>query len=164
MSPLGCGLQTGAGTIINVLKPAASSSIVIFGLGAVGNGALFASVYSKIETIIVVDLFTSRLDFALSIGATHAINGADLDVVEQIKKITGGNGAEYGIEATGRVQGLKSLYDSVGTYGKLVSLGDPGLDLAPPFDIHNHIVSQKQWIGVCEGDSNPPEVSTTVYS
>lgn len=97
LSPLGCGLGTGyvlslqnasahteklltrlrAGTIFNVLRPSKESTIVIFGLGAVGCAALFASAVLDLSQIIVVDLFEYRLEFAKTVGATHVLDGKD---------------------------------------------------------------------------------------
>lgn len=107
---------------------------MIFGLGAVGAGALFSAAYLKVFTIIVVDLHSSRLDFALTAGATHVINGRDKDVVDQIRKITGGLGADYGIEATGNAFVLGSCFESVRNYGTVVCVGDPGPGVKPPFE------------------------------
>ena len=71
MGPLGCGVQTGAGTVLNVLKPDAGSNIVIFGTGAVGMSRLLASVLANCKTIIAVDIVDSRLEKAKELGATH---------------------------------------------------------------------------------------------
>lgn len=85
LAPLGCGLQTGAGAVLNLLKPSPESSILITGVGAVGVGALFAAAYLKVKTIIVVDVVASRLALATSLGATHVINGMDKDLVAQVR-------------------------------------------------------------------------------
>lgn len=77
LAPLGCGIQTGSGAVINILKPEQPelSSIVVFGVGAVGLSAVFAAKALGFETIIVVDLVQSRLDLAKSLGVTHAFSG-----------------------------------------------------------------------------------------
>ena len=43
LGPLGCGIQTGAGTVLNRLKPGFGSSIAVFGCGAVGLSAVMAA-------------------------------------------------------------------------------------------------------------------------
>ena len=77
LAPLGCGMQTGSGAVINILKPEHPelSSIVIFGVGAVGLSAVFAAKALGFETIIAVDLVQSRLDLATSLGVSHAFSG-----------------------------------------------------------------------------------------
>lgn len=110
-----------AGAVLNLLKPSPTSSIAIFGIGAVGIGALFASAYLGIKTIIVVDIVPSRLELARSLGATHCVNGKDKDVVKQIKALTAYNsGTNYGIEATGNVHVLKTAYAALANLGHLV--------------------------------------------
>jgi aryl-alcohol dehydrogenase len=36
LGPLGCGLQTGAGAVLNVMQPAAGQSIAVYGVCGVG--------------------------------------------------------------------------------------------------------------------------------
>lgn len=98
--PLGCGIQTGAGAVINALKVAPGSSLIVSGTGAVGLSAIMAARATGVTTIIAVDVLQSRLDAALELGATHAVNGQAGDVVERIKSITG-EGAQYAIDTTG---------------------------------------------------------------
>ena len=37
-------------------------------------------------------------------------------------------------------------------------IGTPGPGHSPPFDIHTHVCASKVYIGITEGDSNPPEL------
>ena len=74
LGPLGCGIQTGAGAVMNALDPRPGSSIAIFGCGSVGLSAVLGAVVTGCTTIIVVDLVQSRLDKALELGATHVVN------------------------------------------------------------------------------------------
>ncbi len=90
LGPLGCGVQTGAGAVLNVLKPGPGDSIVVFGTGAVGMSALLAAVAARATTIIAVDLNPDRLALALELGATHAIDAGKEDALERIREITGG--------------------------------------------------------------------------
>mgnify|MGYP002776374082 CR=1 FL=1 len=100
LAPLGCGIQTGAGAVLNTLDPVAGSSIAIFGAGAVGLSGLLGAVIAGCTTIIAVDVHDSRLEFAKSLGATHTVNAANENVVERIQEITGG-GVNYALETTG---------------------------------------------------------------
>ena len=77
MGPLGCGIQTGAGAVMNSLHPHAGSSIAIFGGGSVGLSALLAAVAVGCTTIILVDVSDERLKFGRELGATHTVNAAE---------------------------------------------------------------------------------------
>ena len=97
---LGCGVQTGAGAVLNRAKPGPESSVVVFGCGGVGMSVIMAAKIVGCSKIIAVDVLKSRLDIAKELGATHVINGKECDAVEEIKKITDG-GANFSFEATG---------------------------------------------------------------
>ena len=97
---LGCGVQTGAGSVLNYCKPEPGSSLVVFGCGGVGMAAIMAAKIAGCSTIIGVDVVPSRLNLAMELGATHVVNGKDVDAVEEIVKITNG-GANFSIECSG---------------------------------------------------------------
>src|SRR5690606_20202661 len=97
LGPLGCGVQTGAGAVLNVLQPGPLDSIVIAGTGAVGLSALMAAAAANVGTIIAVDIVDERLQLAQELGATHVINGNDEDQVEQIQEATQG-GASHAFD------------------------------------------------------------------
>src|SRR5699024_11167306 len=100
LGPLACGIQTGAGTILNKLKPGFGESVVIFGCGAVGLSAVMGAKLANCKTIIAADLNEDRLALAKELGATHVINSGEVDPVETVQEITGG-GAHYSVESTG---------------------------------------------------------------
>ena len=121
LSPLGCGLQTGAGALLNLLKPTKSSSVSIFGLGAVGMGALFAAKYLGVSSIIVIDLVEEKLSLARELGATHSVNAKDPDIVKKIKEVTKYNmGASYSVECSGNTKALLTAWESLANKGHLV--------------------------------------------
>ncbi|MDR2163545.1 MAG: NAD(P)-dependent alcohol dehydrogenase [Clostridiales Family XIII bacterium] len=98
---LGCGVQTGAGAVLNRCKPKPATSLVVFGSGGVGMAAVMAAAIAGCTQIIAVDVVPSRLEMAKEFGATDTINAKEVDdVVAKIKEITGG-GAHYSIESSG---------------------------------------------------------------
>ena len=99
LAPLGCGLQTGAGTVMNSLAVRAGSSIAVFGTGSVGLAAVMAACIVKAKTIIAVDINNRRLKLACELGATHSINNRRSDLAASIKAITG-SGVDYIVEST----------------------------------------------------------------
>src|SRR5271170_3939378 len=100
LGPLACSGQTGAGAVLNVMKPDPGDSIAIFGAGAVGLSALMAAKIAGCDPIVAVDVHEHRLELARELGATHAINhAACTDVVGEIRKITG-HGVRYSLETS----------------------------------------------------------------
>jgi aryl-alcohol dehydrogenase len=100
LAPLGCGLQTGAGTVMKSLNVPKGASIAIFGTGAVGLAAVMAARIVGADPIVGVDINPARLKLALELGATHVINNRNEDVTSRIRENTGG-GVDYVLEITG---------------------------------------------------------------
>ena len=88
LGPLGCGIRTGAGAVMNTLRPNPGASIAIFGVGPVGMSAVLAAVVCGCTTIIAVDIIADRLEKAKEFGATHIINANETDPVEAIPQKT----------------------------------------------------------------------------
>ena len=76
LGPLGCSLQTGAGAVMNVLRPGAGSSLAVFGAGAVGLAGVMAAAASGCDPIVVVEVDAGRRELALELGATHVVDPA----------------------------------------------------------------------------------------
>lgn len=155
LGPLGCGIMTGAGAVLNVLKPAAGQSVAVFGTGAVGLAAMLAAVASGATTVIMIDIVISRLEFASTLGATHVVNAAESDPVEEIYEITGGRGVDYALDTTGVpavfAQMTKSL--SLRGHGALVGAAKPGTEA--PVDIGSLLLIGITISMVIEGDAVP---------
>jgi aryl-alcohol dehydrogenase len=70
LAPLGCGIQTGAGTVLETLRVQPGQSVAVLGAGAVGLAAVMAARICAAGNIAVLDLHASRLRLALELGAT----------------------------------------------------------------------------------------------
>src|SRR5438105_4926975 len=101
-----CGLSTGMGAAMFTAKVEAGSTCVVFGAGMVGLGAVAGCRLQGAERIVVVDLSDERLALARGQGATETLVGGP-DVVDRIVELTGGFGADYTFEATGRVDVMR---------------------------------------------------------
>ncbi len=153
---MGCGFQTGAGTVLNVLKPSRTESVVIFGLGSVGLCALMAAESLGVEIIIAVDIVEDKLALAKTLGASTTINSKSGSAVSQIKELTG-RGANYSIDCTGIVSVIEDAVEYIGPLGTAAIVGVPpggkGLKIDPlPFLLEN-----KKLVGIIEGDSDPTQ-------
>lgn len=153
LGPLGCGVQTGAGAVMNTLRAGPGSSIAVFGVGPVGMSAVLGAVVCGCTTIIAVDIIPERLEKAKEFGATHAINAAQDDPVEVILEITGG-GAEYTLECVGNPRVLRQAVDSLPLLGVCGLLGvvAPGTEVVLDMD---KIMNGRTVRGIIEGDSIP---------
>ncbi|KAK4574050.1 hypothetical protein LTR86_001811 [Recurvomyces mirabilis] len=98
----GCGFQTGAGTVLNVLQPQQDDSIVIFGLGSVGLTALMAAKYLRLHQIIAVDINPGRLELAKELGATHLLNSKDVDDMAAALRELSTGGVDFAIDCVGK--------------------------------------------------------------
>jgi aryl-alcohol dehydrogenase len=152
LGPLGCGIQTGAGTVLNRLKPEFGSSIVVYGCGAVGLSAVMAAKIIGCQRIIAVDVNESRLALARELGATHTVNGKQEQTIERVREITG-NGSEYAVETTGVPLVVRQSLQALRPLGVSAIVGvTPEVTL----DVHHDLMAEgKSLIGVIEGDSVP---------
>jgi aryl-alcohol dehydrogenase len=155
LGPLGCGVQTGAGAVFNILNPKAGTSIAVFGAGSVGLSAVMAAKAVGCTTIIAVDLKQSRLDLAAELGATHGINAIDVpDVVEAIRDLTGG-GVDFSLELTANGKVFRSAIDSLAPLGTVGCIGATALGTEYSFDVNDLMLPGKTIKGMVEGDSIP---------
>jgi aryl-alcohol dehydrogenase len=154
MGPLGCGVQTGAGAVMNALRPAAGSSIAIFGAGSVGLSAIMAAKVVGCATIIAVDLNAKRLDLARELGATHLVNPASDKVAAVIADITGGEGVQYSLECTGLPAVVRQAVDCLRLTGVCGVIGVAPLGTEVTLDM-NGILFGRTVRGIIEGDSIP---------
>lgn len=154
LGPLGCGIQTGAGAVINSLKVSAGSSFAAYGAGAVGLSAVMAARVAGATTIIAIDVVPSRLELAKELGATHTVNSKEVDVIEVVREITNG-GADFALESTGRPEVLEAGIDALGGLGTMGIVGAPKLGTRASFDINSLLLGGRSIRGIVEGDSVP---------
>lgn len=155
-APFGCGIQTGAGSVLNVMRPTAGSSIAVFGAGAVGLSAVMAAKVAGCTTIIAVDLRRSRLDFARDVGATHVVDASHHDVVDAIRVLTG-SGVDFSLEATGVPSVLRSAVDSLTPMGVCGVVGAPPFGAEVSLDVNTILAGGRVIRGIVEGESVPSE-------
>ncbi len=153
LGPLGCGVQTGAGAVMNALAPRAGTSIAIFGAGTVGLSAVMAARICGCTTIIAVDPVASRRALALELGATHAIDPKDGDPVPQITSHTGG-GANFSLECTGIPAVVRQAVDCLTLTGICGVMGVSPLGTEVALDM-NGLLFGRTVRGIIEGDSVP---------
>jgi len=117
-------------SFLNLLGVQAGRSLVIFGAGPVGISFSLLAKQLGMNPIIVVGRRAVSLERALSFGrATHVIDNTRENVPDAVRRITGGSGADWAVEAIGTdavmQDALESLNDDglVGLYG-IAAIGD----------------------------------------
>lgn len=152
---LGCGVQTGAISVLNALKAEPGSSIVVFGVGPVGMSAIMAARVCGCTSIIAVDVLDSRLEMAKGLGATDVINvSATTSVSETVLSIVP-RGVNYVLDTSGRLENIKAGIDSLTTLGKLAFVGMPHNDKPFELELFPMMLKGKSIMGVVQGDSTP---------
>jgi len=153
LGPLGCGIQTGAGSVLIALDVQPGESIAVYGTGGVGMAAIMAARVAEAATIIAVDRHQHRLDLAVELGATHTVLAADgVDVAGAVVAASGG-GTDYAFDTTGvpavvtaAVAGLRAT----GVCG-LVGAGGDQLVFDP------NALFGKTVVGIFEGNADPQQ-------
>jgi aryl-alcohol dehydrogenase len=142
LGPLGCGVQTGAGTVLNVLRPGPGQSIAVFGAGAVGLSAVMAARAAGVSEIVAVDLHEDRRKLALELGATRV--ESDADAV--------GPGFDVSFDTTGVSSVMVKAIEVLRRPGTAALVG-AGLDL---LTLHPAFLAGKSITYVYEGGGLPP--------
>lgn len=153
LGPMGCGVQTGAGAVMNALQARPGDSIAIFGIGPVGMSAVLGAVVCGCTTIIAVDLSPDRLKIAKQLGATHTINAGEVNPVEAILDLTGG-GPNFSLECVGNPAVFRQAVDVLPLMGEcgLVGVVPPGTEVTLNMDL---IMNGRKVRGIIEGDAIP---------
>jgi S-(hydroxymethyl)glutathione dehydrogenase/alcohol dehydrogenase len=157
----GCALLTGAGMVLNELKPNSEMSVVVIGLGGIGLSALMALKYSNCKNIIAVDISNEKLELAKLFGANHIINSKEENTKDKVLSILG----EYSdacIESGGKTETIELGFSLLKKTGKLIFASHPPegefINIAP-----HELIAGKQifgsWGGGCKPDVDIPKLA-----
>src|SRR5688572_19328541 len=122
---IGCGVMAGFGAAVNTGGVSRGDSVAVIGCGGVGCAAVAASALAGASPVIAVDIDARKLEWASSFGATHTIDASSAEVVEAIRALTGGNGANVVIEAVGLPETYRQAFFARDLAGTLVQVGVP---------------------------------------
>lgn len=155
LGPLGCGIQTGAGAVINAIGLKAGQSLAIFGGGAVGLSALLGARAVDAGMVIVVEPNAGRAELALSLGATHVINPKQTsDVLARIKEL-GGGGVNHTVETTGIPAVIAVAVETMLPNGTLGLIAVPPPDGMLQANLMSLLVRGSVIRYITEGDADP---------
>ena len=150
---LGCGVVTGAGSVLNTANVSAGDTVVIFGAGGVGLNAVSGARIAGASKIVVIDIQPKRLEEARRFGATDVVDSAQTNSVDAVRGLLPA-GADHvfdfvGLKAVAE-QGLEMLGAGGGLY--LVGVARPDVEIG--INIVNAIGGQKRVQGVNLGSTN----------
>ncbi len=150
---LGCGVMAGLGAAVNTGAVDRDDTVAVIGCGGVGDAAIAGARLVGARTIIAVDTDGTKLNWAREFGATHTVNATELDVVETIRDLTGGYGADVVIDAVGRPETWEQAFYARDLAGTVVLVGVPTPDMRlqmPLVDFFSRGGSLKSsWYGDC---------------
>ena len=154
---LGCGIMAGLGAAVNTGDVQRGESVVVFGLGGVGLAAVAGAALAGATTVVAVDVDKRKCDVATEkFGATHAICAKDMsedEVIEAVRELTDGFGADVAIDAVGIQPTWRQAFYSRDFAGRMVMVGVPNqtdhVDI-PAIDLYARGGSIKPaWYGDC---------------
>ncbi|MDH6135575.1 aryl-alcohol dehydrogenase [Kitasatospora sp. MAA4] len=155
LAGFGCGVQTGAGAVLNVLRPEPGHTLAVFGAGAVGLSAVLAARLTAATRIVAVDLHPGRLDLARRLGATEVIDAHEADPVAALAELTGGRGAERTLETSGDVRALRQAVAALAVGGMCGVVGAPPAGTEVGLDVPQLLDRGPRIVGINQGASLP---------
>ncbi|WP_245627767.1 NAD(P)-dependent alcohol dehydrogenase [Actinomadura oligospora] len=151
LGPLGCGVQTGAGSVLLALSVRPGEALAVFGAGAVGLSAVMAARLVGADPIVAVDLHPSRRDLALELGATHALDGADPDLAGRLRALVP-DGFHHALDTTARPDVVATAVAALRTTGTCGLVGVGGED----YRLDSTLMLMGRTVrGIIEGDAVP---------
>lgn len=153
LGQLGCGIQTGAGAVLNVLKPAPGSSLLVSGAGSVGIAAIMAAKATGCSTIVALDIKKERLDAARALGATDALNATTPEIADKLRALSG-IGFTNVIDTTALPDVISMALSVLAPLGTCVLLG-AGAAKELQVNISWLMSGGRSIRGIVEGDSLP---------
>ncbi len=154
LGPLGCGVQTGAGAVMNVLKPRPGESLVVIGAGGVGMSAMLAALVERCAPVIVLEPNAERRALALELGAHHVLDPKSTDVAARLRELVP-TGPLHAVDTSGVPQAIAPVLASMGLRGSIALVTSTPRDAVLAVPLLAAVGRGITLRGVIEGDSVP---------
>lgn len=155
LGPLGCGIQTGAGAVLNAARIGPGARVAVLGAGAVGLSAVMAARLAGAATIAAVDLHVERIALAMDLGATHGLDGRKSSTASLAALAGCPAGFDYIFDTTGVIDLVNSAIEALAPRGEMVLVGAYPSGAEVRTDA-THVMSAGRVIrGVVEGSADP---------
>lgn len=152
---VGCCVPTGVGAVTRCAKVEAGASVLVIGCGGVGLNVVQGAKLAGAATIVACDLLDGKLTYAKQFGATHTVNGSSTDVVEHVRKLTGGRGVDYAFDAIGGEKTTLQILDAVRPGGTAVIVGMAAMAVRAPVTPYMMALQEKCLKGTMYGSVRP---------
>jgi len=153
---VGCSVMTGVGAVLNTARVPAGASMAVFGTGGVGLNVVQGGAMVAAHPIIAVDVKPARLEHALALGATHAVDASKEDPAAAIRRITG-RGADFTFVAVGNAPAVGQAADALAPGGTCVVIGVPPTGQTFPLDIRPLVTGERAIVGSSYGSARTRE-------
>ncbi len=153
---VGCSVMTGVGAVLNTARVPAGASMAVFGTGGVGLNVVQGGAMVAAHPIIAVDVKPARLEHALALGATHAVDASKEDPAPAIRRITG-RGADFTFVAVGNAPAVGQAADALAPGGTCVVIGVPPTGQTFPLDLRPLVTGERAIVGSSYGSARTRE-------
>ena len=153
---VGCAVTTGTGAVWRTAGVRPGERTAVFGCGGVGMSAVLGAVAAGAECVVAVDVAAEKLEAALGLGATHAVQWAgDADGTAELVRMASGGGVDYAFEATGRPEAARAAFLSTRPRGAAVLIGIPPPDAVVELPALAIPRTERRVLGSIYGSSRP---------
>lgn len=152
LAPLGCGVQTGVGAVMNSLRCPEGATLLIIGAGTVGLCAVMAARMAQCRAIVVVDRNPGRLKIAVELGASDTLLAGD-DLASQLRSVLK-RGADFALDCVGTPEIFQTAFAALAAHGTLGLVGVPRPDALGAIRLQD-VLFGKSVRGIIEGDAVP---------
>jgi Zn-dependent alcohol dehydrogenase len=133
-SLLACGVITGVGAVTRTAALGAGASAVVIGAGGVGLNTIQGAAIAGARPVVALDVVDAKLDAARRFGATHALRADDAGVVEEVRRLAGGRGADFVFVAVGARPAFAQAFAMAARSGAVVLVGIPASGVTVEID------------------------------
>jgi S-(hydroxymethyl)glutathione dehydrogenase/alcohol dehydrogenase len=152
---IGCCVPTGWGAVNRCARVEAGASLVVIGCGGVGLNVVQGARLAGAGAIIAVDLLENKLEFARQFGATHTINASQKNVVDEVRGLTAGRGADYAFDAIGSEATTVQILEVIRPGGTAVVVGMAPVSARPAINPYVMALQEKAIRGTLYGSVRP---------
>jgi Zn-dependent alcohol dehydrogenase len=153
---IGCSVMTGVGAVINTAAVPPGASMAVFGVGGVGLNVVQGGALVAAHPVIAVDVKAAKLEHALALGATHAIDASREDSVAAIRRLTR-LGADYTFVAVGDTRAVREAVEALAPGGTCVLIGVPETGATVPMDVRPLVTAERVIRGCSYGSARTRE-------
>ena len=159
----GCAVPTGAGIVLNEIKPKKNESICVIGLGGVGLSVLMACKMLKLKNVLVIDIDNKKINISKKLGyRKNILFKNSKEAMSKILNFTKGKFFDYTIECSGKSESIEFAFSAAKKFGgKCFFASHPNYKSnikLKPFDL----ISGKNIFGSWGGSSNPQKIANTM--